>query len=64
MENIGTKIKVARLERGLTQADVARQVRCSRNHVSSIERGVHMPSLMLWLKLKVVFGWSKLIDDV
>ena len=56
IENIGNKLKVARLERGLTQADVARQVRCSRNHVSSIERGVHMPSLALWLKLKIVLG--------
>ena len=52
MENVGSKIKVARLERGLTQTDLAKRVQCSRNHIASIETGVHMPSMRLWLRLK------------
>jgi DNA-binding XRE family transcriptional regulator len=48
---VGIQIKCARLRAHLTQQQLAKQVGCSRNHISSIETGQCQPSLALWLKL-------------
>jgi putative transcriptional regulator len=49
---VGIQIKRARLRSQLTQQQLAKQVGCSRNHISSIETGKCQPSLDLWLKLQ------------
>lgn len=43
---IGRRVRELRLSRGLTQADLAEQIRCSSHFVSGIERGVDSPSLI------------------
>jgi len=50
--DIGQKVRRARLLARMTQAELAERVGCSRNHLSSIENGVHVPSLRLWLRLQ------------
>jgi DNA-binding XRE family transcriptional regulator len=51
---VGIQIKCARLRAQITQQQLAKQVGCSRNHISSIESGKCQPSLDLWLKLQRV----------
>jgi DNA-binding XRE family transcriptional regulator len=51
---IGERIRQARLLANLTQKELAGRVQCSRNHVSEIERNVCKPSLVLWLRIQRV----------
>jgi transcriptional regulator with XRE-family HTH domain len=51
---IGERIRQARLLAKLTQKELAYRVRCSRNHISEIERNVCRPSLDLWLRIQQV----------
>ncbi|TDB41641.1 helix-turn-helix domain-containing protein [Photorhabdus khanii] len=46
-----TLLRLARLERGLTIAEVADQVNCDAGNLSRIERGLKKPSLELAEKL-------------
>lgn len=48
---IGQRIKAARLEKGLKQADLGALVGCSNNHMSHVEIGQTKVSLSLLLKL-------------
>lgn len=50
---IGQRIKTARLEKGLNQADLGELVGCSNNHISHIEIGQTKVSLPLLLKISV-----------
>ena len=45
------KVKVARVEKGLTQVELAQQVGITRQTVSLIEKGKYNPSLKLCLHL-------------
>ena len=51
---IGLRIKAARLERGLNQADLGRLVGCSNNHMSHVEIGQTKVSLTMLLKIAYV----------
>ena len=51
---IGQRIKIARLERGLTQSDLGSLVGCSNNHMSHVEIGQTKVSLSLLLRLSYV----------
>ena len=51
---IGQRIKVARLERGYSQADLGALVGCSNNHMSHVEVGQTKVSLPMLLKLSLV----------
>lgn len=46
-----TRLKVARAERDLSQAELARAVGVSRQTISSIETGQYCPSTVLALRL-------------
>ena len=46
-----TRLRVARAERELSQADLARAVGVSRQTISSIETGQYCPSTVLALRL-------------
>ena len=49
-------VKERRLERGLSQAELAAAVRVSRQTINSIETGKYAPSLPLALVLGRFFG--------
>ncbi len=51
-----TNLKVLRVERGLTQEDLAAQVGVVRQTIAYLERGEYMPSLGLAHKLAQLFG--------
>ena len=57
-ENIKNRIKEYRLERGLTQEDLAQAVGVSRQSINSIERDRYVPSLPLALRFARVFDCS------
>ena len=46
-----TKMKIARLERGLTQFDLARMADCTESQISKIETGRIVPNAILRKKL-------------
>ncbi|AII52144.1 helix-turn-helix transcriptional regulator [Hymenobacter sp. APR13] len=50
------KLKVARAQRAITQADLAAALAISRQTVISIEQGRYVPSAVLALKLARYFG--------
>lgn len=54
-EIIENKVHACRLERGLTQEEVAERVGVSRQTVIAIERGHYAPSVLLALKLARLF---------
>lgn len=51
-----TKVKELRTAAGLTQQQLAEQVRVSARTIISIEKGQYSPSLMLAYRMAVVFG--------
>ena len=48
---LGVRLKEARTEAGLTQAELAERVGVSRKTVNTVENGVFIPSTLLALKL-------------
>jgi putative transcriptional regulator len=55
-------IRVLREERGLTQAELARQVGVTRQTLIAIEQGRYSPTLELAFQISRVFGVG--LDDV
>ena len=47
----GNVIRKLRLERGIAQEELAAMAEVERSHMGKIERGTHMPNLVLILKL-------------
>ena len=50
-ETLGNRLKEARAEAGLTQAELADRVGVSRKTINTVENGVFVPSTLLALKL-------------
>ena len=50
-ERIGQRVKLARINKGYTQAELGEIIGCSNNHMSHIETGQTKVSLSLLLKL-------------
>lgn len=50
------KLKVARAELDLTQAELAERIGVTRQAVNSIELGKYVPSTVLALKMAQLFG--------
>ena len=50
------RLKVARAEQNLSQADLADRIGVSRQTINSIETARYVPSTVLALKLARVFG--------
>lgn len=61
-EEVYTRIRDYRLERGLTQDDLAQAVGVSRQSINAIERGRYTPSLPLALRFAQFFRCST--DDL
>jgi len=53
---LSNDVKERRLERGLSQADLAAEMSVSRQTINSIETGRYVPSLPLALALGRFFG--------
>ncbi len=51
MPELGTKLREARTEAGLTQAQLAEVIGVSRKTINTVENGVFTPSTTLALKL-------------
>ncbi|MEO9335576.1 MULTISPECIES: helix-turn-helix domain-containing protein [Gammaproteobacteria] len=47
----GQAVRAARLERGIAQEELAAVAEIDRSHIGKIERGEHMPTLALILKI-------------
>ncbi|MBO0930582.1 helix-turn-helix transcriptional regulator [Fibrella aquatilis] len=52
------RLKVARAEHNLSQAELAERIGVSRQTINSIETGRYVPSTVLALKLAAVFTQS------
>ncbi|WP_079529661.1 helix-turn-helix transcriptional regulator [Halobacillus hunanensis] len=56
------KIKVARVEKGLTQSQLAQRVKATRQTIGLIEKGKYNPSLNLCISIARELG--KTLDDL
>lgn len=54
-----SKLKLLRVSRGLSQAEVAAGIGYSRNHYAKIESGVYEGKLVFWRAIKDFFGISE-----
>ena len=50
---VGQRIKQARMEHKLSQAELGEKIGCSNNHMSHVEIGQTKPSLPMMLKLSL-----------
>lgn len=57
-----TKVKEARMEKGMTQAELARRVNATRQTIGLIEKGSYNPSLQLCLAICKALG--KTLDEL
>ena len=62
LENVSNRVKELRVERGLTQQQLADAVGVSRQSINSIECNRYVPSLPLALAFARVFGCAT--DDI
>ncbi|MBO1911168.1 helix-turn-helix transcriptional regulator [Microvirga sp. 3-52] len=56
------KIKIARMEKKLTQAELAKQIGATRQTIGLIEKGEYNPSLQLCIAIAKSLG--KTLDDL
>ncbi|KMK92928.1 MULTISPECIES: helix-turn-helix transcriptional regulator [Rossellomorea] len=57
-----TKVKEARMEKGMTQAELSRRVNATRQTIGLIEKGSYNPSLQLCLAICKAVG--KTLDEL
>jgi transcriptional regulator with XRE-family HTH domain len=50
-ETFGQRLREVRLARGLKQTDVTERTGIAQNHISDLETGARMPSLVTMLRL-------------
>lgn len=55
-ERLGNRLKLHRVQLGLTQAELAERVEVSRKTINTVENGVFTPSTLLALKLARALG--------
>ena len=58
LPEIANKIKQLRIQRGLSQIDLARQLGVSKSVVSAYENSVHLPPYDVLIQLARIFGVS------
>ena len=54
----GAAVREARIEQGVAQETLAHKAGIERSHMGKIERGEHMPTLVLILKIARALGCS------
>lgn len=55
-EVFGERLRELRLKHQLTQAQIAERTGMMQNHISELEHGLRMPSLVTLLKLAAAIG--------
>ncbi|XHR28191.1 MAG: helix-turn-helix domain-containing protein [Chthoniobacteraceae bacterium] len=62
----GKNLSRLRVQRGLTQFQLATEAEISRNHVQRLEKGQCQPTLAVVLRLKKALGcsWDELLEGV
>ncbi len=55
-QGLANRMKAARAEKGLTQADLASAVGVTRKTINTVENGVFTPSALLALKIARALG--------
>lgn len=53
---IGIRIMQRRKERGMTQEQLSERIEISKNHLSSIERGIYIPTTQIIFRICDVLG--------
>jgi len=56
------QVKIVRIEKGITQGDLAEKISVSRQTIHAIESGKYVPSTLLALKLSDVL--DKTVEDL
>lgn len=56
--SIGNRVRTARLEKGMTQAELGEAAGCSNNHMSHIETGQTKVSLTMLLRISRALGYN------
>jgi putative transcriptional regulator len=56
------RVKILRVEKGITQGDLAEKISVSRQTIHAIESGKYIPSTLLALKLSRVL--NKTVEDL
>ena len=57
-KDIGARIRAVRMERGMTQAQLAEAAGCGVTHISHVETGNGIPSLQTFLDIVNALGCS------
>ncbi|MCI6755941.1 helix-turn-helix domain-containing protein [Oribacterium sp. HCP28S3_H8] len=57
-KEIGQRVRVLRMRRGITLESLAEQLHCSRSHISQAERGVRSYSIDLLIDIAAFFDVS------
>lgn len=55
-EHVANRVHEFRTKRGLTQEELAEKVNVSRQTIIAIEKGNYTPSVLLALKIAMIFG--------
>ena len=56
MRALGRELRRARRDADLTQEELARKAKMERTYISDVERGAHIPSVVLFIKLCKAIG--------
>jgi putative transcriptional regulator len=58
VELISNNVNILRMEKGITQEELAEKVQVSRQTIIAIEKGSYTPSVLLALKISKFFNMS------
>ena len=58
MKDLSEKLKTLRLDKGLTQAEVSKELGLTRNAIANYETGIREPSLEILIKICQFFNVS------
>jgi len=64
LQRLGTRVRLARLRRNLTQVELAERMGVGRLSVINLEKGSPGVSIALVLKALYVFGYAERIGDL
>ncbi|WP_082235537.1 helix-turn-helix transcriptional regulator [Halobacillus massiliensis] len=53
--NLSNRVKEVRIQKGWTQAELAKAVEVSRQTIHALEKGDYIPSLLLGMRMAKVF---------
>ena len=63
MEIVGEQIKLARLRRDLSMAQVAERATCSEVTLCKVEKGCPTVSIVIYLRVTTSCSWQRMINS-